>query len=181
MKEEHLDLLANVLTDLGVSCEVFTDKFTPEQIFYQLQLATEAKLSGLEGRINADYENYLKKADIAREKAAALGGAECEDSADNIESCDGAQTSESASDSETSASESELGAEPSETASTESASQEGPSDGSAEESDELLFASEDEEELSSVDWNGSYSSADELLDKPAGEIYDLLFSKKNKK
>lgn len=180
---KHQKLFNDTLGSLGIK-NIYIDKFTPEQIYYQLETAAGAQIDSLEQEINASHKRYIKKKKLAEEAAdmttrdqsageasASTEGADASNNGREERSSDAtySETAEMSDDDEASV----TGTDASEIASASDYSNE---DGSSE---EFSYSSEDEEELKDVDWDASGSSYDEVLNQPAELTLKMLNSKSN--
>lgn len=180
--QKNIKLFKTTLKDLNIK-RVYTDDFTPEQIFFQLKEATEDRIKELEQKINCELKKKFKTGLLDEDNDISADLLESESTYESLDSYskDDLENLKSIS-SEVSESDNDFENEESEvTVSNQSILNE---ENLEEQAEEISLDYESEETVSfdEIDWNNC-DVDDELLNKPADEVLKLLggVGKKNKK
>lgn len=168
---KHEKLFLETLDSLHIK-NIYIEKFTPEQIFYQVESAASDRLRNLRAEIHKTYKTFCRQhgpsADEEEDPSLADGAenaggendAENTDDEDDVENTDDENDTENTDDENVSAND--------ETSDCDS------------EGGSFVYESKDEEDIKDVAWDDSDASFDDILTQPADTVLQMLQSKDGK-
>lgn len=178
---EHEELFTEILDSLNLR-KIYIKHFTAEQIFYQLEEASEDAIRKLAIEVDGQYRRYsrdiqdgrVRAPSSRRDESGALAEERSHDMSDSAELL--AEPSESASGDTSLAGSGDASGN-----SSASTSLAGSECASVDESDcapeDFQYISEEEDEIKDINWDSSGSSFDELVSLPADSVVKILSSK----